>query len=469
MRIVTRFFLSLLLLSASALASAAPATIGSPRLMQGPMIGAVTTTAIPVWVRASGDFDCWLKYADNPDLADAAESPKVRATKDNDYTAVLTMEGLKPGTRYYYRVYVHDGVAKGMGGVEPFHADSAPESPGRFRVCYGSCPRWGEDRIQPIWSVVNELEPDLFFWLGDNIYGDALDPDILAEEYRRQRDVTGLQPLIHSTPQLAIWDDHDYGLNDHNRTNPVKDLALGVFKQYWPNPAYGLPDAPGVFFQYSYGGVDFFFLDGRYYRDPNAEKDSPEKTMLGQRQLAWLKDGLKASTAAFKVLISGSGFNNGKGEGGDSWAAFLHERNALLDYIRDEAIPGVFVLSGDTHMGEANAIPWSEHGGYDIYDFDSSPLGQIPATDNYMRRPEMRLREPYNAAANAGVLDFDFTGDVPQVTFQLMTQYGLYAWSPIVVRADELVNGVASAAKKRDTASKEWERFTDGGLKALKK
>ncbi|MFQ5739432.1 MAG: iron-containing alcohol dehydrogenase, partial [Acidobacteriota bacterium] len=69
------------------------------------------------------------------------------------------------------------------------------------------------------------------------------DPDILAEEYRRQREVPRLQPLLRSRPQLAIWDDHDYGLNDSDRTNPVKKEALRVFQQYWANPAYGLPRA----------------------------------------------------------------------------------------------------------------------------------------------------------------------------------------------------------------------------------
>ncbi|MCB1121986.1 MAG: alkaline phosphatase D family protein, partial [Verrucomicrobiae bacterium] len=125
----------------------------------------------------------------------------------------------------------------------------------------------------------------------------------LAEEYRSQRQVRSLQPVLRSIPNLAIWDDHDYGLNGHDRENPIKDVALKVFKDYWANPGYGLPDAPGVFFQYSYGGVDFFFLDGRYYRDPATMDDGPGKTMLGSKQLAWLKAGLKKSQAPFKFLI----------------------------------------------------------------------------------------------------------------------------------------------------------------------
>ena len=39
-----------------------------------------------------------------------------------------------------------------------------------------------------------------------------------------------------------------------------------------------------------------------------------------------------------------------------------------VDFIRDNEIAGVVLLSGDSHIGELNVIPWSERGGYDLYD-----------------------------------------------------------------------------------------------------
>lgn len=445
--------------------------VGYPRLMQGPMLGAVTQSDALIWARTSGPFECWIEYATMPDFSDARETEHQTAAKENDYCLFLKASDLQPDTRYYYRVYVHKGLAHGFEKLPPFEFRTAPADgfKGRFTVCFGSCSRWVEDPVQPIWPVVQGLKPDLFFWLGDNIYGDALDTDILAEEYRRQREVPGLQPLIRNVPQLATWDDHDFALNNSDRTNPVKEDALRVFKHYWPNPSYGLENTPGVFFKYSYGGVDFFFLDGRYHRDPNIAPDTPEKTHLGAEQLAWLKAGLKESKATFKVLLSGSGFNVGKEFGGDSWASYLHERDALFDYIRDESISGVLLLSGDTHVGELNAMPWSDKGGYDLYELVSSPLAQIPASDNLTRGPELRVRPAYCEAANAGVLTFDFSGEVPSVTMNVMSQYGLYAWAPVVVRADELANGVASAKKKRNADARNMDRFSAGGREALKK
>ncbi len=456
------------LLASSALVWPVPAAAqdddGTPRLMQGPMIGAVTDSSITFWARASGEFPVEIEYDEDGDFADSRRTSAVTPSKADDYVVELVADGLEPLTTYHYRVLVEGEEAQYLEGLGPFMVRTAPPSGSLtgFSVAIGSCARFQEDPIQPIWGKVERARPDLFFWLGDNIYGDALDPDILAEEYRRQRTVATLQPLLRTTPQLAIWDDHDFGLNDHDRSNPVKEEALDVFERYWANPAHGLPEAPGVFFRYSYGGVDFFFLDARYYRDPNAMPDSAGKTMLGAAQLEWLKEGLAGSDAPFKVLISGSGWTKAKGPGGDSWASFLHERDSLFAFIQREEIGGVVLLSGDTHVGELNAIPWSDRGGYDFYDLVSSPLAQSPSGSWLERRPEIRIRPVYSAGPNAGLLTFDFSGE-PTLRFELIGEDGRSAWPPFVITAAELQNGVRSWPEKISSSEKErLERFQRG-------
>ena len=154
--------------------------------------------------------------------------------------------------------------------------------------------------------------------------------------------------------------------------------------------------------------MDFFFLDGRYHRDSDNDPDTPEKTMLGRDQLAWLESELAASTAVFKVLVAGGGWSKAKGEGGDSWASFIHERNKIFNFIRDNEITGVILLSGDSHVGELNAIHWSDEGGYDFYDLVSSPLAQATPDSWLERRPEKRIRKVYFQGSNVGVVDFLF-------------------------------------------------------------
>lgn len=412
---------------------------GYQRLMQGPMLGPTGPTSVRVWCRASGENTLQLEYAQRDDFQDARQGEPVTAKAQDDLCVTLEATQLQPNTKYYYRVLLDGKVGKYQRECLPYTFRTAPDGPARFRVSYGSCARFQIDRVQPIWRVVDALKPDLFFWLGDNMYGDSPNPAILAEEYRRNRDIASIQPVLHSIPHLAVWDDHDYGLNNHDASHPWKATALQTFKQYWPNPSYGLPATPGVFFTYSYGGVDFFFLDNRYHRSPNEMPDGPEKLMFGQAQREWLFKQLEASDAPFKVLINGSGWNSGRGATGDSYSAFNTARQSLFREIMTRKINGVLLFSGDTHFGELNKIPGDRYGGYDLYELVSSPLAQDPDPDPpSLIYGETRLRETYHLAPHAAVVDFDMTRDDPTVTLNLISLYGRYIWKPLELRASML-------------------------------
>lgn len=432
---------------------ARPSVRGQERVIQGPMIGAVTTTEATLWARLTGPCKIILQYGEQPDSASMREAPPVMASEENDFTVKLLVTGLKPSTTYYYTFRIAEG-RKNTQTIASFR--TAPASPTTFTLAFGSCASPRADSIQNIWSLVIAQKPDLFFWLGDNIYADTLHPRVLAEEYRRQRDIPSLQPLIRSVPNLAIWDDHDYGLNDGDRTNPIKEQSLSIFRQYWPNPEFGLPDTPGVFFRYNYGGVDFFFLDGRYHRDPNLEPDSPDKTMLGKKQFAWLKRELKASTAVFKVLISGGGWGGFEGPGGDTWASYRSERDRLFDFIRDEKVEGILLLSGDTHQAEVNVFPLGENGAYDLVEFVSSPLAQVLWPQTYFASDAHAIRVPNAQATNFGVLRFDLTKSDPVASYELVNAFGYSVYEPVVLRASQLKNG-----------SSYWQELVDEKAKAF--
>jgi alkaline phosphatase D len=453
-----------LLTLVSAADAAEPSHTGYPRLMQGPMVGVVAPTEVKIWVRTSGEFPVTIQYDTSPDFTNFRETEPIIVRKADDYTADITIGGLEAATEYFYRLTV-DGIPdRYLKMLKPLRFRTAP-LPGTdadLRIAFGSCPKYQDDRIQPIWPWVEHYQPDIMFWIGDNVYADTLDPEIIREEMRRQRDIPALQPILHNTSHLAVWDDHDFGLNNHNRTNPIKEGAYEVFREYWANPSYGLPDVKGIFFKYTWGKVDFFVLDGRWYRDPDTDPDSPDKTMLGAEQFDWLKGELEASDAVFKVLVSGSGWSTSKGEGGDSWAAFLHERNRLFDFIRDSEITGIVMLSGDTHIGELNVIPWSDKGGYDLYDMVSSPLAQVIPDSWLERRPEQRIWPVYFQGSNFGVVDFKM-GDDPRLVFQLIDTHGRRVWEPFELLASELVNGVTSWPSKVANIPRQRQEHLDAG------
>jgi alkaline phosphatase D len=149
------------------------------------------------------------------------------------------------------------------------------------------------------------------------------------------------------------------------------------------------------------------------------------------------------------VLVCGSGWSIEDGPKGDTWGAFLTERNALFDFIRDRNIEGVFCLSGDTHYGQVTCVPWSERGGYDFYDFVSSPLAQGTGTSFLDGDPELRIRLPYFRTVNFGVLDFEWQPQ-PRVAFTLRDVRGDPALRPVTLTPAELKNGASTWRSKMD-------------------
>jgi alkaline phosphatase D len=431
--------------------------LGKPRVLLGPMVGEVQRDSARLWLRMSGDyFDSVVEYTTEPWTRRWRETEPFRARLEDELVARPVLDGVEPGSEVFYRLRVHGNEDRYLRHLPPFRLRLAPTGPTRFRVAFGSCARVQDDPRQPIWHGVAKWQPDLFFWLGDNIYGDSLNPEVLAAEYRRQRFVPSFQPIGRSTPQLATWDDHDYGLDNYDRTNPIKKQAQRLFEQYWANPPSGSDAGEGVYFAWSYGGVDFVFLDCRYWRSENTDPDGPDKTMLGETQLAWLKRTLAHSRAPFKVLVSGSNWALGERPGSDTWAGFTHERNALFEFIRENDIGGVVLLAGNTHFPYASCAPWSELGGYDFYDLTSSALAQtvtdeipLPTDPTAPIAPDRFIRPPLLNVNNAGILEFDMNAEDPELRFNVMDTRGRTMWPWLSLRASELVNGVSSWRDKR--------------------
>ena len=425
------------LLLCSAIAAFATAVHASPRLMQGPMMGNIEPTSATIWARVAGEADFSVRYSANSDFSDAKVTPAVHASAENDYCVEVTIEGLKSGSFYHYQALV-DGqpldATRERDGY-PFLTAPSDDLKARFSIAFGAGAKTEMDGLQAIWLQVQNARPHAFFWLGDNESAENLAPAFQAEEYRKQRSVPFLQPLLRSIPQLATWDGAKAGADGK---------SLDVFRRYWANPAYGTEDNPGSYFKFSYGKVDFFFLDTYSYRQPGAH-------MLGDEQLAWLKSELAASKTAFKVLLSSSSWTDIKDNSASTWTAFPQERANLFGFIKNSDIQGVVLVSGDNDQAEIKAIPMSDVGGYDLYELVSSPLARDPEQSSDEQDPSIiPLHEPYSACMNFGMLTFDMTEADPSFSFEIINVFGESIFPPLVVRASELTNGTASWQTKVD-------------------
>ena len=239
----------------------------------------------------------------------------------------VKLDKLRPDTRYLFDVSVDGKKEPGRSGE--FQTAPKMGAPGSMRVAITSCMKIG----QPLgsWKHLLAQEPDLHLTLGDTHYADTTDPAVQWRHHLRYRRLPEFAEVIRNVPTYAMWDDHDYGPNNSDGTEPGKDRSLQGWNQFWANPKAGTPEVPGAFYKFQRGEVEFFMVDGRYHRSPDTAPDDEKKRMLGDEQFAWLLEGLKASKAKFKVIASGSTLQHSKVDG---WLIYTFSRHRLFDSLK---------------------------------------------------------------------------------------------------------------------------------------
>lgn len=285
-------------------------------------------------------------------------------------------------------------------------ADIAPLS----RIAFGSCS--DQDRPQPIWDPVVAARPQLWVWLGDNVYADTADIAEMRRIYTMAKAHPGYTALRAATPVIGTWDDHDYGRNDAGKEFPARAGAQQALLDFLDEPAASpRRRQEGVYASYLYGPpgrqVKVILLDTRYHRDP---RDDEGKTgdILGEAQWAWLERELRGSTA--QVHLIGSGIQVvPEDHRFEKWANFPAARERLFRLVGETRAPGVVFLSGDRHIAEISRAEGTA-AGYPLYDVTSSGMTHTWRED----RPETnrhRVGEKV-IALNFGLLDIDWSTGV---------------------------------------------------------
>ena len=280
-----------------AMAEQAPTT-----LELGPMLGYAGSDKARIWLKASSAANSGIIIGQADDLHDGQIFKGPKLTSQTEYMGVIEVSGLQPATRYFYKPVLDGQVSP----EPPFSFVTAP--PIGFQTCFrfaftsgiGDFEKYLEQWRMPIirsWEELSRVSINLLLLLGDNVYAGSTAPEVQHRIYYWHRRLPTFRKVMAVTPTLAIWDDWDYADNDSDGTAPGKEWSLRTFKEFWANPSYGEASNPGIYFKFSWGDVDFFMLDGRYHRSPNNSKDDGQKTMLGQAQLMWLKQGLAKSDA----------------------------------------------------------------------------------------------------------------------------------------------------------------------------
>ncbi len=341
--------------SPTVIPSDTPPPPAAAEMTHGPLTGAVTATTAQVWLRTNEPARAKIQYAS---LTDAPQfSSELESNADSDFTLHIPLEHLKPSTEYTITVFVNDKAQAQTGRFKTF-PDESQATPFKM-VVLTDFAYTGALRVRTF-DFADAENPDLVFIGGDF---DHRNPQLLPDKRQMFQDLYAddaqspvadfVKLILHRYPLAHQWDDHDYGGDNSDRTAAWRETALQVYKEYFPYYPLG---KYGIYQSLRYGkNVELFSLDSRSQRDPNKTPNGPDKSMLNGEhhpdgQLQWLLDGLKNSTATWKLVMSPSALNDTLAKG-DSWANFADERDTILQFIRDNKIGGVIFIAGDLHGG----------------------------------------------------------------------------------------------------------------------
>lgn len=306
-----------------------------------------------------------------------------------------------------------------------------------FVIGFGSC----LDQNLPV-NFLDALvaqKPDIFIFMGDNIYKDSLDPTEKIPEYKKMISLPQIQALKKTSKILATWDDHDYGVNDIGGDYEKKDLSQKIFLEAFDEPKDSIRyKRKGVYdsyyFQFSGKDLQIILLDTRYFRTPLKRKsflgfeyggyipnDDPSASILGEEQWRWLDSEL-SKPADLRIIVSSIQFHNDKHKF-EKWGNFPREKQKFLELLKFKTTKGVIILSGDRHIGEFHLI--QEKGLSPIYEITSSPLNRelmFPAIEPF--HPD-RIGN-FIQESNFGILRFTPKGNDLEISMELHSRKGLF-------------------------------------------
>ncbi len=371
-----------------------------------------TDSAVLLWTRVT-DLEPSVEWtiAADPGLRQTVRSGWTSTGSGQDHTVTVDVEGLEPGTSYWYRFR--------CGSIHsPIGRTRTLPGPGvdRFLIGTVSCAHF---TVAPlgVYRALAEREVDLVLHLGDYIYEDdgsggprGHDPSHVAtslDDYRRRiaqvRADPDAQALHMRHPVVTIWDDHDLSDNawhdgakkhDPEEHGPWSDRARAAARarQEWLPCRLQDPEKPLVTWRSMAIGdlAELLLLDTRFIGrdrqagdDQSPSLDDPDRSLLGEPQRAWLRDRLHDVARPWSIVTSGVVVNSlelswppplrpinamlpngyavldGHLLHDDQWDGYPSERSKLIAALSERGSRGgrSVILSGDVHSSWAFCGP----------------------------------------------------------------------------------------------------------------
>mgnify|MGYP001031164523 FL=1 len=292
-----------------------------------------------------------------------------------------------------------------------------------FNIGFGSC--LDQEKPQEIWEPMKNENLNMFFFMGDNVYGDLESGELTKMKNSYLKQEKRFPNWLKKIKPVAIWDDHDYGINDGGSEYALKKESQKLFLDFWKvDKNDSRYSQEGIYFSEtrSFKKKDILFigLDTRYFRSSlEGEKrnylptSDNSKTILGKEQWSWLESqfnedvDLIVLVSSIQILATNHGF--------EKWNNFPHERTRLLSLIKKHRKP-VILVSGDRHKA---AIYKTDN----LYELTTSSLNKpLPGwLEKIWKETDPLLEGKMHYNMNYGVIKIS---DSSLIVIQLKNNYG---------------------------------------------
>jgi hypothetical protein len=294
-----------------------------------------------------------------------------------DPTHVFKVVGLQARRTYNFDLkFVRAGqshdVPDAAGTLTTYPSETSGEP---FTFAFGSCANSDQQEAQGAWTSIRRLAriprsgmspARLFLHLGDTFYFyDQMteerphnEESMHAAHSSMRRHIEFLN-MAREVPCCGVWDDHDFAGNNLDSTAipDLRDEAERTWRQYWGNQPLDVEhDDFGITSLISYGLVDIYLLDGRFFRDHD------HGVCFTQKMIHKLADTIdqrsqNGEVARVVVLATGSNWthevkNDSEDYGSDDYTDEREDLFKVLSTRIGNQINGVILLSGDNHINE---------------------------------------------------------------------------------------------------------------------
>lgn len=384
-----------------------PISLFSQSIVSGPVVGGVTSESARIYIRTDVptefdiEFDTLSNFSTSFIWSDS--------TRSNQFNTVITdVDGFEPFEEYYYRFLIN---GQAQDSVYSFTSFPAEGESGHFKIAVGSCnyfenfPLFGHIKAFDPMLFIHlgdwKYPPSTFGW-DYNLY-----PDRIADAFSWcYNDANMAGYVLNNMAIDYVYDDSYCHNGNQGATFPQTEVVTlgpdsffydlqtiefdegvipGAINGYFDNfPSYQSVDtAIGIHHSFKLGNMEFFMLDLRnsatpqnepyiYHQETNTYtfEPGPDHSLMSAGQRQWLLDGLLNSTADWKIIGSSVMFNKRFVQFREIatqlqilspalidyasslsyfWNAYPADQETLLNFIDDNDLKDVIVISGDSH------------------------------------------------------------------------------------------------------------------------